>query len=46
MGLTPAMHKNITIGEYASGHMVYVRSESAAQLKRDFARLIQTTTAP
>ena len=40
LGLTPALRENITTRRYKSGHMMYLESESLAQLKRDVAEFV------
>jgi len=40
LGLKPGLRENITIRRYRSGHMMYLESESLAQLKRDAAEFI------
>jgi carboxypeptidase C (cathepsin A) len=35
LALNPALQKNISTGEYEAGHMMYIRDESLAKLKRD-----------
>lgn len=37
MGLDPELSKNVTIKRYRGGHMMYVRDEDRAGLKRDVA---------
>jgi len=43
LGLTPALRRNITTRRYRSGHMMYLESESLAQLKRDVAEFVAAT---
>lgn len=40
LGLGPALRDNITIRRYRSGHMMYLETESLAQLKKDAADFI------
>jgi carboxypeptidase C (cathepsin A) len=41
MGLSPAMHKNMTWNYYQSGHMLYIDSDSRVKLKNDIADFYQ-----
>jgi carboxypeptidase C (cathepsin A) len=41
MGLSPAMHKNMTWDFYQSGHMLYIDSDSRVKLKNDIADFYQ-----
>jgi carboxypeptidase C (cathepsin A) len=40
LGLQPDMEKNITTGYYDAGHMMYVRDQSLARLKRDVSKFV------
>ena len=40
MGLDPAVRKNIKLGYYDAGHMMYIDVKSLAQLKRDVTAFI------
>ena len=40
MGLDPELSKNVTIKRYRGGHMMYVRDEDRAGLKRDVAAFV------
>ena len=44
LDLTPDYHKNISYAQYASGHMVYLDSQSHAKMKQDFVNFIDATT--
>jgi carboxypeptidase C (cathepsin A) len=44
LDLTPDYHKNISFAQYASGHMVYLDSQSHAKMKQDFVNFIDATT--
>ena len=44
LGLPPALQNNITVTEYAAGHMMYVYGPAAAKLKRDAAQFIARTS--
>jgi len=35
MGLDPKSHQSISLGYYPAGHMMYIRDESLAELKKD-----------
>ena len=37
LGLEPALRQHISSGEYDAGHMMYIRDDSLAKLKRDVA---------
>ncbi len=43
LNLPQAYRKNISYATYDSGHMVYVRNDGAAKMKRDFAGFIDAT---
>jgi carboxypeptidase C (cathepsin A) len=43
LNLTPELRRNVTVQRYRSGHMMYLESESLAQLKRDAAAFFATT---
>ena len=45
MDLAPALRKNLRFEEYEAGHMMYVRPESLAKLKRDVAGFIDGATS-
>lgn len=38
LNLAPALRKNITQGDYASGHMVYINPQVMAEFKNDLSR--------
>ncbi len=42
MGLDPELRGNIATGYYRAGHMMYVHSESLAQLKADVQAFIRS----
>jgi carboxypeptidase C (cathepsin A) len=42
LNLTPELRRNVTVQRYRSGHMMYLESESLAQLKRDVAAFFAT----
>jgi carboxypeptidase C (cathepsin A) len=46
LGLTPALHGNITTRRYQSGHMMYLESGSLAKLKHDVAEFMAATLTP
>ena len=41
IGLEPALRKNISMGFYEGGHMMYIHLPSLAQLKKDLAAFLQ-----
>jgi carboxypeptidase C (cathepsin A) len=41
LGLDPSLRGNISTGEYDAGHMMYIRAESLARLKRDVAAFVE-----
>lgn len=41
LGLDPSLRGNISTGEYDAGHMMYIRAESLARLKRDVATFVE-----
>jgi carboxypeptidase C (cathepsin A) len=43
LGLNPALRGNITSRRYRSGHMMYLESQSLAELKRDVADFVGAT---
>ena len=45
MELVPALHKNIHIGYYPSGHMIYLNVDALKQLKGDLAQFYSDATA-
>lgn len=42
LSLDPSLHKNISMGYYEAGHMMYIHLPSLAQLKADLARFVQS----
>jgi len=40
LDLSPQYHKNISIATYDAGHMVYVRNEALAKMKKDQAEFV------
>jgi carboxypeptidase C (cathepsin A) len=44
LGLAPELSKNITMGYYEAGHMMYVHLESLAQMKQDLATFMTGAT--
>lgn len=40
LGLAPELSKNITMGYYEAGHMMYVHSQSLARMKQDLTEFI------
>jgi carboxypeptidase C (cathepsin A) len=41
LGLASSLRGNITTGEYDAGHMMYIRDESLAKLKRDVSAFLK-----
>jgi carboxypeptidase C (cathepsin A) len=42
LNLQPVIEKNISTGMYDAGHMMYIKSEDLAKLKRDAAQFMQS----
>ena len=42
LDLGPEYHKNISFSTYEAGHMVYLRQQSAAQMKQDLVRFMDS----
>ena len=45
MGLDPALKKNITMGYYESGHMMYIRKNTLVKQKKDLAEFIDSSVS-
>ncbi|HEX8161715.1 MAG TPA: hypothetical protein VF538_07575 [Pyrinomonadaceae bacterium] len=45
MALDPSLRDNVSLHYYEAGHMMYIERRSLAQLKRDVASFIQSSTA-
>ena len=43
MGLDPALHKNVALGYYDAGHMMYIQAKSLAKLKTDVSAFLDKT---
>jgi carboxypeptidase C (cathepsin A) len=43
LGLDSSLRGNISTGEYDAGHMIYIKDESLAKLKRDVSAFIENT---
>ena len=41
LGLDPSLQKNVAMGYYEAGHMMYIHEPSLARLKEDLARFIR-----
>ena len=45
LGLDPETRKNVSMGYYESGHMMYIHQPSLAKLKDDLANFIRSAIA-
>jgi carboxypeptidase C (cathepsin A) len=46
LDLQPDVEKNISTGLYAAGHMMYIRAEDLAKLRRDVGQFMQSALKP
>ena len=44
LGLDPTLQKNLSMGYYEAGHMMYLHKPSLVQLKKDLAHFIESAT--